>query len=189
MKALIVAAVAALTVTAAATAQDPGMRMGQGNVQQCLDMMGGAHPAMLLHAADSLGLSADQRTRLEALRDRANETATPHMQPAMQAHHAAAELLRGDAPDYAAYEAKLREAVDHMVQAHMAMARTNVEARQVLTAEQQARVGPLLASMMQAHAGGQAMAGMGQRDEHGMGGMMMHCMMMGASAPGQHQGH
>ncbi|HEX6133071.1 MAG TPA: hypothetical protein VFZ24_03745, partial [Longimicrobiales bacterium] len=86
MRAWTIAAAAVLLFGAPVAAQDPPVQMGQANVQQCLAMMGGAHPDLVLHLADSLGLAADQRTRLEALRERNRETAMPHMQPAMQAH-------------------------------------------------------------------------------------------------------
>lgn len=52
----------------------------------------------------------------------------------------ASELLDSDSPDLAAYEARLREATDHMVQAYTAMARASVEARQLLTPEQRDRL-------------------------------------------------
>ena len=188
MRTGIVAFVAALVALPAA-AQEHQMHGGQQGPQQCMAMMGGAPPEMLLHHRDSLKLTPDQVTRLEALRDRADESAQPHMQPAMQAHMAAAELLEGNAPDFAAYETKLREAAEHMILAHTAMARAGVEARQVLTPEQTAKLDAVTTSMMAMHAAQrgamQQMQPM-QGQEHGMAGtMMMHCMMMGA---GQHQG-
>lgn len=152
-----------------------GMPMMQQGTQQCMAMMGGPSPAMLLQHRDVLGLSADQVRRLEAIQDRA-QTARPGMKPAMQAHMAAAELLESDAPDLKAYEARLREAADHMVRAHAAMARLNVEARGVLTAPQRAKLPALRSSMMGMMRGrAHVMAGM---SDAGMGGMMMPCMMM-----------
>ena len=190
MRASTVAMITALLVGAPALAQDPGMPMPHETMQQCMAMMGGPHPEMLLHMRDSLSLSADQVSRLEALRDQSRDSATPHMQPAMQAHMAAAALLEAAAPDFTAYEARLREAADHMILAHPAMVRTTVGAREVLTAAQRSKLDTLLPAMMQMmHGGEHAMAGGQRPQEHGPGGMMMmHCMMMGAAGQ-EHGGH
>ena len=169
-------------VGAPAAAQDPGMPMQHEPMQRCMAMMGGPPPQMLLHLQDSLALSAEQVSRLETLHDQAQQKAMPHMEPAMQAHMEAAAALEADAPDFAAYEAKLREAADHMILAHTEMARTSVAARQVLSAQQRARLETLMPAMMQMMRGEErpmgAAAAAGAR-RMGAGGMMMHCMMMG----------
>ncbi|HSK18909.1 MAG TPA: periplasmic heavy metal sensor [Longimicrobiales bacterium] len=178
-------------VGAPAAAQDPAMPMQQEAMQRCIAMMGGPPPQMLLHLQDSLALSADQVSRLEALHDQAQERAMPHMEPAMKAHMEAAAVLEADAPDFAAYEAKLREAADHMILAHTEMARASVAARQALSAEQRSRLEALMPAMMQMmHGGDRPMGaaagahqmGAGPGHEMGAGAMMMHCMMMGAGA-------
>ena len=177
-------------VGAPVAAQDPGMPMQQEAMQRCMAMMGGPPPQMLLHLQDSLSLSADQVSRLEALHGQAQEKAMPHMEPAMKAHMEAAAVLETDSPDFAAYEAKLREAADHMILAHTEMARTSVAARQVLTAEQRSRLEALMPAMMQMMRGGERPMG-AAAGEHQMGAaghqmsgnaMMMHCMMMGMGA-------
>lgn len=182
MKTIGAVLVVAALATAPAVAQEHGhMQHGEDmpamqGMEHCTAMMGGPAPAMILHHSEELDLSADQVSRLEALRDRARTTAHPHMTQAMQAHAAAAGHLEGDQPDFDAYEAALREAADHMVQSHTAMARAAVETRQVLTADQQARFSQVSHSMGGGMAGGEHGAMMGEHE--GMG-MMMHCMMMG----------
>ena len=47
----------------------------------------------------------------------------------MTAHQAANQLLEPAAPDFGAYSAKLKEATAHMVEAHVAMAKSAVAAR------------------------------------------------------------
>jgi Spy/CpxP family protein refolding chaperone len=54
----------------------------------------------------------------------------------MEGHIAAAALLKGDDSDLAAYQAKLREMSEHMLQAQVGMARIAVQARAVLTPAQ-----------------------------------------------------
>ena len=194
MRKLTIIAIAALLGSAPATAQEghekhrmPMHGQSMQGMGHCMAMMGGPPPQMLLHHQEALGLSADQVSRLEALRDRAHETAMPHMQPGMHAHMSAVELLEGDSPDFQGYEARIREAADHMVRAHVAMARVAVDARRVLTPEQQARLGKLGGGMMGGEHGkmGAGQAGMdhgamGGMDHGAMSGMgMMGCMMMG----------
>lgn len=188
MRKLSIMAVAALLAGAPAAAQqghhgqhqmpmmDDQARQG---MEHCMSMLGGPPPHMLLQNREPLGLGADQVNRLETLQSRARETAMAHMQPAMQAHMAAAELLKGDAPDFTGYEARLREAADHMVRAHTAMARVAVEARNVLTAEQQAKLKELGGTMRGMSGAGQHPMGGGQHGTmpEGMAGMM-GCMMM-----------
>lgn len=174
--------------------------MQEGGMQHCMAMMGGPHPQMLLHHAEELALTADQVSRLEALRDEAKQAAGAHMQPAMQAHMAAAKLLEGDAPDFAGYEARLGEAASHMVKAHVAVARVAVQAAALLTAEQRSELGGLgsgngmmggqMGGMMGGHGagagGGHRMgAAEGGAGAHDMGEMMMGCMMMGMGAGGE----
>lgn len=201
MRKLSILAVAALLGSAPAAAQEghgqhqmPMQGQAMQGMQNCMAMMGGPPPQMLLQHREALGLSTDQVNRLEALQARARETAMPHMQPAMQAHRAAAELLKGDSPDFQGYEARVREAADHMVRAHVAMARMAVEARGVLNPEQRGRLDELGRGMMGGGERGMMGGGQGQMDHGAMGGMamghMMGCMMMGGGMDGGAQeGH
>jgi Spy/CpxP family protein refolding chaperone len=182
---IVIAAAALLGAAPLAGQQEQHGQQQAGMMQQCM-MMTGASPAVLLQQRESLGLNAAQVARLEALNTRTSESVMPHMQPAMQAHTAAAEILRADAPDFAAYEARLREAADHMVRTHVEMARVAVEARQVLTPEQRTRLDTMREGMMQGMhqrmmQGGQG--GMMQGMQMG-GGMMMPCMSPGAAPSG-----
>jgi len=199
MRKLSILAVAALLGSAPAAAQEeqgqhqmPMQGQAMQGMQHCMAMMGGPPPQMLLQHREALDLSADQVTRLEALQARARETARPHMQPAMQAHMAAAELLKGDAPDFQGYEARIREAADHMVRAHVAMARIAVDARGVLTTEQRGKLDELGRGMMGDGEHAMMGGGHGQMEHGAMGGMgmghMMGCMMMGGAMDQDEQG-
>lgn len=142
-----------------------GMHAGM----QCA-MMGGAGPAAILEHGEHLGLTADQVSRLEALRDRASMTARPHMEQAMAAHRQAAAAISADRPDLAAYEAALRAAADHAIQGHTAMAGIAVAARATLTADQRQQLKTMMAEMGEG-AGMSCMMDMmgmmGGHDQHG----------------------
>lgn len=155
---------------------------GQGGM---IGMMGGGMmgmaggPAMILGLQESLELTDDQVERLEGLREGAQSGMRKHMMQGMQTMRAAQELLAGESPDAAAYEERLREAANHMVLAHTAMARAAVEARGLLTPQQQDRLA-LARTMMQ-----EMRAGMMQE-------MMMPGMMQGmdpAGSGGEGHGH
>ncbi len=191
-----------------AAAQQPPARAGMPMpaMQQCMEMMGGPPAMMLLMHREQLALTADQVTRLETIRDGMQSSMSTHMEPIRAAHARAAELLRADAPDFDEYEDALEDAAEHMVAAHVAMVRMNVEAGQVLTAEQRAQLQTLqpMGAMhgdttrrpgmpMRPRADSTARPGMMPGMQHGapMGDMqhmhqmmMMHCAMMGADAPG-----
>jgi Spy/CpxP family protein refolding chaperone len=125
-----------------------GKMMGRG-------MMGmmRTQPAMLLRASEALGLTPEQTEQLTALRDRAQPEHERHMQAAMQAHRTAAAILEGDGPDLSAYAAALNEAADHMVMAHVAMTRTALEGRAILTPEQLEKLEKLHEGMSGMHGG------------------------------------
>ena len=110
----------------------------QGGMMQMQQMMPG--PMMILQLREPLGLTQAQVGRLEAIRDRVQGEHQPHMQAAMRAMQEAQALLEGPTPDLSRYEAKLREAADHHVQAHVPMARAWLEAREVLTPEQRSNL-------------------------------------------------
>lgn len=123
-----------------------GMGMMQGGMMQMMHgqsgmMMGMAMgPGMILGLQESLDLTESQVAQLETLRASARSTMQQHMMQGMQVMRAASEHLDSDSPDLDAYEARLREATNHMVVAHTAMAGAAVEARQVLTPEQRERL-------------------------------------------------
>jgi Spy/CpxP family protein refolding chaperone len=184
-------ATAMLLVSLSLAAQQPG-HDGHGDQprhemgmmgEHCMRMMGGPPPEMLLRHQEELGLSADQVRRIERLQAEADGAA--HMGAVMAAHREAAELLHTDRPDFAAYEARLREVADHMIQAHTQMARAAVQARGVLTPEQREK-GAHVAHGSVGHGHG----GMGGEARAGMMGMMS-CPMMGmaSGADEGHQGH
>lgn len=123
-----------------------GSMMGQGMVAsgmmqmmgQGMGMMatGGPGAAAMLDMRDALDLTDEQVSRLETIRDDLATTVQPLMTAMMASHSAAAEALRGDSPDFDAYQQGLQGAANIMVSAHVAMARSQVEARDVLTPEQ-----------------------------------------------------
>lgn len=151
----------------------PGMlqRMhGMGGPGSMMGMMAGGMmrtaggPAMILGLEESLELTDDQVARLEALHESAQTEMRQHRMQGMQTMRSAQELLEGESPDLSAYEERLREAANHMVLAHTAMARAGVDARALLTPEQRERLA-LARTMMQ-----ETRAGM--REEVMMPGMM-----------------
>lgn len=197
---------ATLVIALPAAAQQHPMPAQAPAMQQCMDMMGGPPAALLLEHREALSLTAEQVGRLEAISDRTEAIGAEHMQPVRAAHMRAAELLRADSPDFDEYEDALEAAAEHMVEAHVALVRASVEARQVLTPEQRATLQTLrpmhamppgadAAAMPRMPArpdtagpprmdAGRPRAGMGDMQHvHQM--MMMHCMMMGAD---EHQG-
>ena len=139
-------------------------QMGQGQMGRHIGMMamGGPGPAMILRMDDALDLTQEQTSRLEALQEEVASTHRERMQETMSARREAASALEGDAPDFAAYEDALSRAASSMVQAHVTMARTSAEARQLLTEEQRQELHHGM-RMMRRMMGGQGMQGM----EHG----------------------
>lgn len=107
--------------------------MGQG---MALMPTGGPGAAMILEMRDALGLNQEQIGRLEEIRDRHHTTHAEMGNGPMGAHGRAQEAIAGDNPDFQAYEAALRDMADSMVKMHVGMARSAVEAREVLTTEQ-----------------------------------------------------
>jgi Spy/CpxP family protein refolding chaperone len=111
----------------------------QGMMQMPMQgMMPG--PDMILELRGPLNLTDVQVRRIETIRDRAGESHVPHAQAAMRAMQEAAGLLEAATPDISRYEAKLREAANHHVLAHAAMARMWLDVREVLTPEQRSNL-------------------------------------------------
>jgi Spy/CpxP family protein refolding chaperone len=130
------------------------MRPSVGHVdsmqhRMMMEMMGPPSPAMILNHRADLGLTSDQVSRLEQLQRDAASACTMHMRLAMTTYQAANRLLEPAAPRFAAYSAKLKEAAGHMVEAHVAMAKAAVAARNVLTAAQRQTVKDRMAQMHQ----------------------------------------
>jgi len=148
MRTSIAVTMAAALMAAPAMAQDQRPTMtpmthAQGGMMEM--MMGGMmamtdSPDLILKLRESLELSESQVQRVKAIQESAHSGMQQHMMPAMQGMQAAMKLLEAPAPDFAAYEAELRKAANHMVLAHSAMARADADARQVLTAPQRERL-------------------------------------------------
>lgn len=188
MRKMSILAIVALLGGAPAAAQQgqPHHDMSMGSdgmqgMQHCMAMMGGSQPHMLLQHREDFALSADQVSRLEELDAEARESVVAHMQSAMEARGSAAELLRSDTPDLAAYETMLREAADHMVVAHTVAARVSVQARNVLTPDQKARLDEMgmMSGMHRMMGSGRPMMGAGHGSMADGMSAMMGCMMMG----------
>lgn len=135
---------------------DGGMQMGmmQG-------MEGHQGPGMVLRLRETLELTADQVTRIEALQERTHEQHRPHMQAAMEARKQAMKSLHGDSPDLSAYEARLEEAASHHVMGEMVMARAMQDLMGILDTPQRDRLQVLMSAMMEMRGG--MMEGMRER--------------------------
>ena len=127
-----------------------GGMMGNGMMSaEVMDMMGhgvgmmatgGPGPETILRMGDALNLTAEQRSRLQAIQTEYTDSVLPLMAGVREAHESAAAALEGESPDFEAYERALREGAEQMVQAHVAIARAATEARDVLTDEQRERL-------------------------------------------------
>ena len=131
--------------------------MGQG-MMMCSEGMGSmmmnpTDPATLLRAAEVLGLSARQKTTLQTIQNRYAGTIASNHAQAMSAHQKLNDILNAERPDFAAYEAALKQASTYGISAHVAMARAAVEARAVLSKEQREKARSV-ASMMHGGRGG-----------------------------------
>lgn len=124
-----------------------------------LPMMGGVMPGMMqgpgmvLRLRGALDLSDRQVERLEAIHESARPEMQGHMSEAMRAFQVAERLLEPAAPDLEAYRRGLREAAEHMVLAHAAMASADVRAREVLTPQQRQRLEVARDVMREMHRG------------------------------------
>lgn len=143
-----------------------------GGMMQMKGMMPG--PMVFLQLREPLGLTQAQVQRIEAIRGRVQREHQPHMQAAMQAMRDAERLLDVPAPDLSRYEAKLKDRANHHVQAHLAMARAWLDAREVLTPEQRSNLQFGVKVMQQM---------MRERMQGMMGGMHEGRMQEGARPP------
>jgi Spy/CpxP family protein refolding chaperone len=143
MRARLTTLVLAGALMAAPTDAQHPQRRGQaadsGMMAAGMHMMM-AGPEMVLHLREPLELSPAQVQRIEAIRDSVQREHRPHAHAAMRAMGEAGAMLEASNPDLSRYEARLREAADHYVQAHAAMARGWLRAREVLTPEQRSNL-------------------------------------------------
>jgi len=146
-------------VGAPLAAQQPGM-MGRGMMPHMMQMREMMAPMMrgmafapnqLLERKDSLGLTAQQVTRLTTLRDAAKAAhdaaqaeAKAHMDGLAQAFHASA-------PDTSAVKLHFQAAHAAMGKAHWTMLAAAAQAKALLTDEQRARVDRWASMMMEHH--------------------------------------
>ena len=141
------------------------------------EMMGGMMEGMMapqgardfLAMRQALGLTDAQVQQLQTIASQSAEAVRPHMEAAMQAHHAAMQAMEADPPDVARFQTQLESAANHFVEAQVARARSAVQALAVLTPEQRANVRFAMrlqhARMMQGMGG---MSGMGMSGMQGM---------------------
>ncbi len=143
-------AVAALAVAAPLAAQRPGMGpgpMGQMMGDPMMQQMGPAMMKMMLYTPqhllarkDALGLTADQVTRLAALRD-GLKTAHDAAMAEAQTHMAEMEqAANASKPDTSALKVHFQAAHNAMGKAHWATVAVSAQARAVLTDAQRAKV-------------------------------------------------
>lgn len=156
----------------AATAKGP-YRGAMGDMHRMHAMRAGhgamlAHvPAAILHQRGMLGLSDQQVSRLETLRDSVR-TLRESGHAAMREAHGGDEGAFGEGGiDVEAYREAVRAAADRMVEHGVAMATVARDALQVLDTEQREKFvyGVHLMQRMRAHHG-RGMGMMGARHEH-----------------------
>lgn len=141
-----------------------GMQHGMGMHEGMMGMMmSRPGPGMILRLKETLELTDDQVSRLEAMHNEARESMQAHQQAAQQARMRAHQAMMADAPDLDAFQAALEEAADHTIQAAMAMARVHTEAAGVLTDVQTEKLHTLMEAMEEMHEGG--MGGMMDSDD------------------------
>ena len=146
-------------VTAPLAAQQPGM-MGRGMMPHMMQMQEMMAPMMrgmafapnhLLERKDSLGLTAQQVTRLTALRDAA-KTAHDAAHADAKAHmDGLAQALQANAPDSSAVKFHFQAAHAAMGKAHWTMLAAAAQAKALLTDEQRARVDRWASTIMEHH--------------------------------------
>ena len=152
-----------------------GMMSGMGG--QVPGTMGGGMmrmqlpcPHRLIGMKDELNLSEAQLANLETLAGRASKAVENHVEGAMAARVRANEILSGNVGGFDEYGEALRAAATHMVEAHIAMARSGFEAQSLLSPEQKKSVSPAPTGMRGMHEGGMMGGGMtGGFGGHGSG--------------------
>lgn len=89
----------------------------------------------IMGASSALRLTADQLASLQTVAQSAGPVQST-MQEAVAAYARAGVLLKGAAPDWAAYESELRAGAEKMIAARVALARGDRAARKLLSDEQ-----------------------------------------------------
>lgn len=160
---LLIASASGLTAQQHQHGQDS---VGQGGRSGMGMMMGGGmalhayQPDQLLEQRDTLGLSAEQVTRLEAIRKDAKAVHDQAMATHDQHHDQMMQVLQEARPDPAAVQTHFMGAHAAMGTAHWAEMDAGLKAMAVLTDAQRAKVGP-------------AMPGGGMQHRHGQGRQQM----------------
>lgn len=90
----------------------------------------------IMGASSALRLTADQWASLQAVAAQGAGPVQSAMQEAVAAYARAGVLLKGAAPDWAAYESELRAGAEKMIAARVALARGDRAARNLLSDEQ-----------------------------------------------------
>ena len=125
--------------------------MQHGAAAPAAGSMGGMEhpvtPAMLIDHAQDLGLTSEQQAKVTQLAQTSQASCEQHMQAAEASHKAAAAVLDGAHPDVAAYQSKLREVADHIIEAHVAVVKAGLEASAVLTPAQREKLAATARSM------------------------------------------
>ncbi|HSJ14230.1 MAG TPA: Spy/CpxP family protein refolding chaperone [Longimicrobiales bacterium] len=113
-----------------------GMKHGEAGqgMAHAMDHTRTAH--MLWEHGDEMGLALteDQKTKMNQLAVAAKSTCETHLQAAHAAHAAALTALEQN--DLDEYEDKLEDAAEHMIQAHVPVISSGIEAKALLTKEQ-----------------------------------------------------
>ncbi len=105
-----------------------------------MGMMSGPRPMMILRHQEALGLTEEQVTRLEVLRERMAQTRAEHMESVRPLHERLVGLAGDPGLDLDAYESTLRSLAEEHVAVHVAMARIGQRAREALTPEQREKL-------------------------------------------------
>jgi hypothetical protein len=116
----------------------------------------------MLRLQETLELTDEQVSELEAMHAEAHESMQQHQQAAAEARTRARDAMMADA-DLDAFEGALAEAADHQVQAAMAMVRVHMQAGQALTDAQSMKLQTLMEAMKEMHHEGMMGEGMQQR--------------------------
>jgi len=147
----------------------------RGMMQQHAPMM--RMPAMVLMHGEELGLSPQQRQRIESLHAETQRTMTPLMERMQGLHRRAAAITEAERFDEQAARTAAREAAQIHEAMMPAMLRAQHQVQQILTADQHRQLERL---HREHHGAGEFHQGMG---------MMMHCPMMpgGMRHDGDHE--
>ena len=116
----------------------PAAGPGMAGMMAGMDHTRTAH--MLAEHGDEMGLALTeaQKTQMMELATSAKASCETHLKAAHTEHAAAQAALQGG--DLDAYEDKLEDAAEHVIQAHVPVIRSGIEAKALLTDEQRAKL-------------------------------------------------